>query len=169
MNKQRFVVIDVETTGNSPKKGDKIIQIAAVVIENGQITERFSKYINPNKSIPVFIEQLTGITNQMVENQPPFKAVAEEVFHLLDGAYFVAHNIHFDLGFVKHELHKAGFQLPDCEVLDTVELSRIAFPGFEGYKLTELSEELQLRHDQPHRADSDAEVTGLIFWKFLKS
>lgn len=52
MNKQRFVVIDVETTGNSPKKGDKIIQIAAVVIENGQITERFSKYINPNKSIP---------------------------------------------------------------------------------------------------------------------
>lgn len=56
MNKQRFVVIDVETTGNSPKKGDKIIQIAAVVIENGQITERFSKYINPNKSIPAFIE-----------------------------------------------------------------------------------------------------------------
>ncbi|UHH06513.1 hypothetical protein LUM37_18270 [Bacillus subtilis] len=75
MNKQRFVVIDVETTGNSPKKGDKIIQIAAVVIENGQITERFSKYINPNKSIPAFIEQLTGISNQMVENEQPFEAV----------------------------------------------------------------------------------------------
>lgn len=127
MNKQRFVVIDVETTGNSPKKGDKIIQIAAVVIENGQITERFSKYINPNKSIPAFIEQLTGISNQMVEHEQPFEAVAEEVFHLLDGAYFVAHNIHFDLGFVKYELHKAGFHLPDCEVLDTVELSRIVF------------------------------------------
>lgn len=168
MNKQRFVVIDVETTGNSPKKGDKIIQIAAVVIENGQITERFSKYINPNKPIPAFIEQLTGISNQMVEHEQPFEAVAEEVFHLLDGAYFVAHNIHFDLGFVKYELHKAGFQLPDCEVLDTVELSRIVFPGFEGYKLTELSEELQLRHDQPHRADSDAEVTGLIFLKILE-
>lgn len=132
MNKQRFVVIDVETTGNSPKKGDKIIQIAAVVIENGQITERFSKYINPNKSIPAFIEQLTGISNQMVENEQPFEAVAEEVFQLLDGAYFVAHNIHFDLGFVKYELHKAGFQLPDCEVLDTVELSRIVFPDLKG-------------------------------------
>lgn len=105
----------------------------------------------------------------MVENEQPFEAVAEEVFQLLDGAYFVAHNIHFDLGFVKYELHKAGFQLPDCEVLDTVELSRIVFPGFEGYKLTELSEELQLRHDQPHRADSDAEVTGLIFWKSRKA
>ncbi|MBD5071394.1 hypothetical protein GUF45_07055, partial [Xanthomonas citri pv. citri] len=80
----------------------KIIQIAAVVIENGQITERFSKYINPNKSIPAFIEQLTGISNQMVENEQPFEAVAEEVFQLLDGAYFVAHNIHFDLGFVKY-------------------------------------------------------------------
>lgn len=129
MNKQRFVVIDVETTGNSPKKGDKIIQIAAVVIENGQITERFSKYINPNKSIPAFIEQLTGISNQMVENEQPFEAVAEEVFQLLDGAYFVAHNIHFDLGFVKYELHKAGFQLPDCEVLDTVEPLTHCFSG----------------------------------------
>lgn len=129
MNKQRFVVIDVETTGNSPKKGDKIIQIAAVVIENGQITERFSKYINPNKSIPAFIEQLTGISNQMVENEQPFEAVAEEVFQLLDGAYFVAHNIHFDLGFVKYELHKAGFQLPDCEVLDTVEALTHCFSG----------------------------------------
>ncbi len=59
MNKQRFVVIDVETTWNSPKKGDKIIQIAAVVIANGQITERNSKYINPNKSIPPLIVQLT--------------------------------------------------------------------------------------------------------------
>ncbi|MCY9198045.1 ATP-dependent DNA helicase DinG [Bacillus atrophaeus] len=167
MNKQRFVVIDVETTGNSPKKGDKIIQIAAVVIENGQITERFSKYINPNKSIPFFIEQLTGITNSMVENEQPFEAVAEEVFQLLDGAYFVAHNIHFDLGFVKYELNEAGFRLPDCEVLDTVELSRIVYPGFEGYKLTELSEELQLKHENPHRADSDAEVTGFIFLKII--
>ncbi len=80
MNKQRFVVIDVETTGNSPKKGDKIIQIAAVVIENGQITERFSKYINPNQAIPPFIEQLTGISSGMVENELPFEAVAEEIF-----------------------------------------------------------------------------------------
>ncbi|MCY8586638.1 exonuclease domain-containing protein, partial [Bacillus haynesii] len=56
MNNQRYVVIDVETTGNSPKKGDRIIQIAAVVIENGQMTERFSKYVNPNQPIPAFIE-----------------------------------------------------------------------------------------------------------------
>lgn len=80
MNNQRYVVIDVETTGNSPKKGDRIIQIALVVIENGQITERFSKYVNPNQPIPAFIEQLTGISNEMVENEEPFSAIAEDIF-----------------------------------------------------------------------------------------
>ncbi|MCY8006622.1 ATP-dependent DNA helicase DinG [Bacillus haynesii] len=163
MNNQRYVVIDVETTGNSPKKGDKIIQIAAVVIENGQMTERFSKYVNPNQPIPAFIEQLTGISNEMVENEEPFSAIAEDIFKLLHDSCFIAHNIHFDLAFVKHELQLAGFGELECSVLDTVELSRIVFPGFDGYKLTELSEELQIRHENPHRADSDAEVTALIF------
>lgn len=99
MNNQRYVVIDVETTGNSPKKGDRIIQIAAVVIENGQITERFSKYVNPNQPIPAFIEQLTGISNEMVENEEPFSAIAEDIFELLHDSCFIAHNIHFDLAF----------------------------------------------------------------------
>ncbi|MEH6973468.1 MULTISPECIES: ATP-dependent DNA helicase DinG [unclassified Bacillus (in: firmicutes)] len=163
MNNQRYVVIDVETTGNSPKKGDKIIQIAAVVIENGQITERFSKYVNPNQPIPAFIEQLTGITNEMVENEEPFSAIAGDIFELLNESCFIAHNIHFDLGFVKHELKEAGYGGLECNVLDTVELARIAYPRFDGYKLTELSEELKLKHENPHRADSDAEVTAMIF------
>ncbi|NPC92827.1 ATP-dependent DNA helicase DinG [Bacillus sp. WMMC1349] len=163
MNNQRYVVIDVETTGNSPKKGDNIIQIAAVVIENGQITERFSKYVNPNQPIPAFIEQLTGITNEMVENEEPFSAIAEDIYRLLHESCFIAHNIHFDLGFVEHELKRAGFPHLECDVLDTVELARIVFPCFDGYKLTELSEELQLEHENPHRADSDAEVTAMIF------
>ncbi|KAA6482508.1 ATP-dependent DNA helicase DinG [Bacillus swezeyi] len=163
MNNQRYVVIDVETTGNSPKKGDKIIQIAAVVIENGQITERFSKYINPNQPIPAFIEQLTGITNEMVEHEEPFSAIAEDIYRLLNNSCFIAHNIHFDLGFVEYELKRAGFGELECDVLDTVELARIVFPRFDGYKLTELSEELKLEHENPHRADSDAEVTAFIF------
>ncbi|GIN67987.1 putative ATP-dependent helicase DinG [Bacillus sonorensis] len=167
MNNQRYVVIDVETTGNSPKKGDKIIQIAAVVIENGQITERFSKYVNPNQPIPPFIEQLTGITNEMVEHEEPFSAIAEDIFELLNESCFIAHNIHFDLGFVKHELKRAGFDGLECNVLDTVELARIVYPCFDGYKLTELSEELKLKHDNPHRADSDAEVTAMIFLHIL--
>src|SRR4051794_38914392 len=88
----KFVVIDLETTGNNPKKGDKIIQFAAVVIENGIITEKFSSLINPLQSIPPFIEELTGLSNRMVKDAPLFSEIASKVSTLLEGAYFVAHN-----------------------------------------------------------------------------
>ncbi|WHZ56281.1 ATP-dependent DNA helicase DinG [Metabacillus hrfriensis] len=166
--KQRFVVIDVETTGNSPKKGDRIIQLAAVVIENGKVAERFSSFVNPLKPIPHFIEQLTGISNEMVKDAAPFEDIAERVSALLSDAYFVAHNVHFDLSFIQEELERSGLQRFTGPVLDTVELSRIVFPGADSYKLSELCEELNIRHDNPHRADSDAEVTGELFVHILK-
>ncbi|MBS4215885.1 MULTISPECIES: ATP-dependent DNA helicase DinG [Neobacillus] len=159
----KFVVIDLETTGNLPKKGDKIIQFAAVVIEDGQITEKFSSLINPQKSIPIFIEELTGINDEMVKNAPVFSEIAAKVFSLLDGAYFVAHNVLFDLSFLQEELIHAGFEGFYGSVLDTVEMSRILYPTADGYKLTDLAEMLNLKHDRPHQADSDAEVTAEIF------
>ncbi len=88
MTDQRFVVVDIETTGNSPKKGDKIIQIAAVVIENGQIVERYSKYVNPGKTIPGFIEQLTGIKQHMVDDAVFFEDIAQEVYDPHTGRLF---------------------------------------------------------------------------------
>ncbi|MDR0139766.1 ATP-dependent DNA helicase DinG [Metabacillus idriensis] len=166
--KQRFVVIDVETTGNSPKKGDRIIQLAAVVIENGKVAERFSSFVNPLKPIPLFIEQLTGISNEMVKDAAPFEVIAEKVSSLLSDAYFVAHNVHFDLSFIQEELERSGLQRFTGPVLDTVELSRIVFPGADSYKLSELCEELNIKHDNPHRADSDAEVTGELFIHIIK-
>ncbi|ATH72639.1 ATP-dependent DNA helicase DinG [Bacillus altitudinis] len=167
MTDQRFVVVDIETTGNSPKKGDKIIQIAAVVIENGQIVERYSKYVNPGKTIPGFIEQLTGIKQHMVDDAVFFEDIAQEVYDLIQGAYFVAHNVHFDLNFLNDELKACGKNELDVLAIDTVEISRILYPELEGYKLTELSEELMLPHDHPHRADSDAEVTAMLFLTLL--
>lgn len=166
--KQKFVVIDVETTGNSPKKGDRIIQLAAVVIENGKVAERFSSFINPQKPIPLFIEQLTGISNEMVKEAPPFEDIAENVSALLEDAFFVAHNVHFDLSFIQEELHKCGYPRFTGPVLDTVELSRIVFPYAASYKLSELCEELNIKHHNPHRADSDAEVTGELFIHILR-
>ncbi|MFS0656557.1 ATP-dependent DNA helicase DinG [Bacillus sp. 179-C3.3 HS] len=162
MTDQRFVVVDIETTGNSPKKGDKIIQIAAVVIENGQIVERYSTYVNPGKTIPGFIVQLTGIEQHMVDEAVCFEDIAQEVYELIQGAYFVAHNVHFDLNFLNDELKACGKNELDVRTIDTVEISRILYPKLEGYKLTELSEELMLPHDHPHRADSDAEVTAML-------
>lgn len=164
----KFVVIDLETTGNLPKKGDKIIQFAAVVIENECITERFSSLINPQKPIPTFIEELTGINDEMVKDAPLFSEIAEKITALLDGAYFVAHNILFDLSFLQEELIQAGFEGFYGHVLDTVEMARILYPTADGYKLSDLAEKEKLYHDRPHQADSDAEVTAELFLIFLK-
>ncbi|WML30891.1 exonuclease domain-containing protein [Neobacillus sp. OS1-32] len=163
----KFVVIDLETTGNIPKKGDKIIQFAAVVIENGMITEQYSSLINPQKAIPVFIEELTGINDEMVINAPIFSEIAPKVISLLDGAYFVAHNVLFDLSFLQEELINANYEGFYGPVLDTVELARILYPTADGYKLSDLAEQENLRHDRPHQADSDAEVTAELLLIFL--
>lgn len=159
----KFVVVDLETTGNNPKKGDKIIQFAAVVIEDGKITESFSSLVNPQRPIPAFIEELTGLEDKMVKDAPLFKEIAPKVNSLLEGAYFVAHNVLFDLSFLQEELIQAGFEGFYGSVLDTVEMARIIFPTADGYKLSDLAVREDLQHDRPHQADSDAQVTAELF------
>lgn len=159
----KFVVIDLETTGNLPKRGDKIIQFAAVVIENGKITKQYSSLINPKRTIPIFIEELTGLNDEMVKTAPLFSEIASVVAGLLEGAYFVAHNVLFDLSFLQEELIQAGFEGFYGPVLDTVEMARILYPTADGYKLSDLAEKENLNHDRPHQADSDALVTAELF------
>ncbi|WP_042457772.1 ATP-dependent DNA helicase DinG [Neobacillus dielmonensis] len=163
----KFVVVDLETTGNLPKKGDKIIQFAAVVIENGKVTEKFSSLVNPQKSIPPFIEELTGINDEMVKDAPEFAEIADRVNSLLEDAYFVAHNVLFDLSFLQEELIQAGCGGFYGSVLDTVEMARILYPTADSYKLSDLAEKENLNHNRPHQADSDAEVTAELFLIFL--
>jgi len=164
----KFVVVDLETTGNSSKRGDKIIQLAAVVVENGKIVEQFSSYVNPEQSIPPFIEELTGITDDMVEDAPLFSSIAPKVLTLLDGAYFVAHNVLFDLSFLQEELTEAGYEGFYGPVLDTVELARILLPTADSYKLNDLAYREGFNHDRPHQADSDALVTAELLLMMLE-
>lgn len=161
----RYVVIDVETTGNTPARGDRIIQIGAVVVENNTIVERFSSFINPEVPIPPFIEQLTGINDDMVADAPLFDEVAPTLLTMLEGAYFVAHNVLFDLNFIQEELENSGYRRFSGPLLDTVELSRILLLQADGYQLSQLADHLGIQHENPHQADSDAEVTAhlLIF------
>ncbi|MGJ7920009.1 exonuclease domain-containing protein, partial [Neobacillus sp. LXY-4] len=163
----KYVVIDLETTGNSPKRGDKIIQFAAVVIENGKITKQFNSLVNPQQKIPVFIEELTGLNDDMVHDAPLFSEIAEKVASLLEDAYFVAHNVLFDLSFLQDELIESGMNGFYGPVLDTVELARILFPTADSYKLSDLALQEGLEHDRPHQADSDAFVTAQLFINFL--
>ncbi|WP_110112366.1 ATP-dependent DNA helicase DinG [Bacillus sp. CGMCC 1.16541] len=167
MNK-RFVVIDLETTGHSPKQGDKIIQFAAVVIENGKIVDRFSSFLNPEIPIPPFIEQLTHINDEMVEGAPLFEDIAPRVLELVKDSYFVAHNVAFDLSFLQDELHNHGYDTLYNSTIDTVELARILLPTIDGYKLNQLAECLAITHDNPHQADSDAEVTANILLMLIE-
>lgn len=163
----KFVVIDLETTGNSPKKGDKIIQFAAVVIENGKIVDRFSSLINPKMKIPIFIEELTGINDEMVINAPYFEELAGKIQNLLDDAYFVAHNVLFDLSFLQEELLNSDQEGFYGSVIDTVEMARFLFPTIDSYKLNDLANLMGFSHNRPHQADSDAEVTAELLLYFL--
>ncbi|MFN7252240.1 MAG: ATP-dependent DNA helicase DinG [Anaerobacillus sp.] len=166
--KQKYVVVDLETTGNNPRKGDRIIQIGVVVVEEGEIVNRFSSFINPEIEIPAFIQQFTGISNEMVSDAPLFSSVAPTLMEFLNGAYFVAHNVPFDLSFLQYELELSGYNTFLGPIIDTVELARLLLPSEEAFKLNHLATKLHLNHDRPHQADSDAEVTAEILVILLK-
>src|SRR5690625_1790075 len=159
----RYVVIDLETTGHSPENDDKIIELGLVVIENDQIVDSYATLINPKRSIPEFITHLTGITNDAVKDAPYFVEVAATITRYFENSYFIAHNVPFDLGFLNVELKQAGLSPLKNHVIDTVELSRILLPQAHSFKLNELANYLNLTHDEPHRALSDAYVTAQLF------
>lgn len=165
MNK--FAVVDLETTGNAPHKNDRIIEIGIVIYENNQITSQYSQLINPNQHISRFITHLTGISNQMVMDQPSFDQVARDIRAMFEDAYFVAHNVPFDLGFLNVELKNAGLMPINQPIIDTVELSRILLPQAPSFKLSQLSDWLKLQHVDPHRAFSDAYVTAKLLDQLL--
>jgi ATP-dependent DNA helicase DinG len=163
----KLVVVDLETTGNSPKRGEKIIQISAVIIEHGKIVDQYTSFVSPGKSIPPFIEELTGINDEMVNEAPAFHEIAPKILELLDNGVFVAHNVTFDLSFLQSELEESGYNTFDGPAFDTVELAKIAMPSADSFKLTELSNSLSLSHVRPHQADSDAYVTAELLLHFI--
>lgn len=166
MNK--FVVVDFETTGNKAKDGDQIIQVGAVLIEDNEIVSQFSTLVQPGVPIPPFIQQLTKITDEMVKDAPTLDEVLPHLLPMLDKAAFVAHNVFFDLGFLQQALVEYGYRPFSGPAIDTVEMSRILLPEQAGYKLSDLSYGLDVEHENPHQADSDAMATAQIFLTLLK-
>ncbi|MET3504414.1 ATP-dependent DNA helicase DinG [Halalkalibacter oceani] len=167
IEQERYVVVDIETTGHSAKKGDRIIQIGAVVIEQGEIVETFSSFVNPGLPVPPFIEDLTGISDELVEQAPSFHSLVPEILRLLKNSAFVAHNVDFDRSFLAEQLELEGYMFPPVPLFDTVELARMLLPKQEGYKLNQLADQLGFDHERPHQADSDAEVTATLFLTLL--
>lgn len=162
---ERYTVIDLETTGQSPAKGDKIIEVGIAVIENNEIVDSYATFINPGIPIPAFITNLTGIDDKVVASAPSFSEKADEITAFFKDSYLVAHNVPFDLGFLNGELKNLGMKGLKKPVIDTVELSRILYPKAPSFKLSQLCDYLEIYHDDPHRAASDAYVTAKLLIK----
>lgn len=148
--------LDLETTGATPLK-DRITEIGLVRVENGVEVARWQTLVNPQQAIPPFIQELTGINNEMVADAPTFAEVAAILEGYLDGAVMAAHNAKFDLGFLKSEFKRLGHALKQ-PVLCTVKLSRQLYPQFPKHGLSVIMERHNLTTDMRHRAIGDVEL-----------
>lgn len=151
-----YVLLDLETTGGNAAH-DRITEIAAVRLENGVEVARWSTLVNPGVPIAPFIQSLTGISDAMVQDAPPFEAVAQHLLGLLDGAVLVAHNVRFDHGFILHELQRLGRTL-QTRTLCTVRLSRKLYPQHKGHGLDAIAQRHGLHNQARHRAMGDVDV-----------
>jgi DNA polymerase-3 subunit epsilon len=151
-----FVVLDLETTGGSPAH-DRVTEIAAVRIENGTEVARWSTLVNPGTSISYFIQNLTGISNEMVREAPAFGEVAQQLLGLLDGAVLVAHNARFDHGFLLSEFARLDIALR-VKTLCTVRLSRLLYPQHRSHGLDAIMQRHGLASSARHRAMGDVDV-----------
>lgn len=153
---KRYAVIDIETTGGRANR-DRITEIAIIIDDGQEVIERFQTLINPERSIPYNITQLTGITDEMVANAPKFYEVAKRIVELTQGAIFVAHNVNFDYGFVKEEFARLGYAF-NRKKLCTVRMSRRVFPNQGPYSLGALTRRFGIKLVNAHRAMNDAEA-----------
>ena len=155
-----FAVVDIETTGSTPQSAG--ITEIAIVIHNGvEVTGKYVTLINPRHKIPPFIVNMTGISDEMVAGAPLIEEVAPQIYNLLNGRVFVAHNVSFDYSFVHYLLGRSGFQW-SAPKLCTIKLSRRVFPGLEKYGLGSLTRDLGIRIEGRHRAWGDAAATAQV-------
>lgn len=160
-----FVVFDIETTGLEAEK-DKITEIGAVKVENGQIVDTFSTFVNPGIQIPEFIIKLTGITDEMVAEAPGIEQALESFLDFVGELPVAAHNASFDAGFIKYNVRKLG-KFFNNTIIDTLQMSRCLFPTLGKYKLNLVAKHLGIKLENHHRAVNDADATARIFIKCL--
>ena len=160
-----YAIVDIETTGGSALI-EKITEIAVYQHDGEKITGEFTTLVNPERNIPYFITNLTGITNEMVEDAPKFYEIARQVVEMTDGRTFVAHNARFDYSFIRQEFKALGYNFKR-NILDTVALSRKLIPGHRSYSLGNICKDLNIIINDRHRAAGDALATVILFERLL--
>ncbi|BBI33240.1 ATP-dependent DNA helicase DinG [Cohnella abietis] len=159
----KFAVLDFETTGMSSDK-DEIIQTGlALIDEAGTVCSTYASYVRPSRPVPPEITRLTGITNEDVINANELEDMLNEVVPFLQDAVLVGHNVEFDASFLQAALDRSGYLPFAGRMIDTVELTRLLYPTQPSYSLSSLTQTLNISHDRPHQADSDAVATAELF------
>ena len=161
----RYVVFDLETTGLSPNTC-KIIEIGAVKVENGQIVDRFSTFVNPKEPIPYKIEELTSIRDDMVIDAPTIEEILPEFMKFCEGSIMVAHNAEFDMSFIKKNCDRQGISY-DFTIGDTMTLAQLLLPNLNRFRLDTVAKAIGVHLGNHHRAVDDAACTADIFLKFI--
>lgn len=156
-----YIVFDIETTGLSVTQ-NKIIEIAAIKMEEGKEVDRFATFVNPHVRIPYNIQQLTNINDDMVKNAPNVEEVLPQFVDFAGDAVLVAHNARFDVGFVNGKLKEMGQPEMENPVLDTLELARMLFPTLKNHRLNTLAAKYKVSLENHHRAIDDTIALGEI-------
>ncbi|MBI2939357.1 MAG: WYL domain-containing protein [Chloroflexi bacterium] len=160
-----LTIVDVETTGLVPST-DRIVEVALLRVRGGTLEERFSTLVNPRCTIPPDAQAIHGITSAMVRDQPPFAAIVPQLSpYFCDGA-ILGHNVDFDLGFLRHELARAGHPAPDLPKIDTLALARRHL-RLSSHSLGTVARHLGLPAGG-HRALGDATTTWRIFQALVR-
>lgn len=161
-----YAIVDIETTGGSPKNS-KITEIAIYKHDGEKVIDEFVSLVNPEMPIPPFIVQLTGISDHMVKDAPKFYEIAKDIVEFTEDCVFVAHNVGFDYGIIRAEYKKLGYDFRRPH-LCTVRASRYVIPGYDSYSLGKLSKQLGIELVGRHRAGGDAFATAELFTMLIK-
>ena len=162
-----YAIVDIETTGGNAGSGS-ITEIAILISDGKSILDSYTTLVNPLQPIPLFIEKLTGISDEMVSTAPTFSTIAKEVHELLQDKIFVAHNVNFDYSFIAHQLNQQGYRF-NARKLCTVRLSRKVFEDLPSYSLGNLCRSLDIQVKNRHRAMGDAAATTELFHRIVEA
>lgn len=169
--KTRYIALDTETTGLNPSR-DRIIELGAVLFENGKCVKRFQSLVNPGVFIPARVTAVNNITNSMIKNAPTEEIVYSELAEFLKDAYneqtiICAHNARFDMSFLSETLMRLGYNA-NINYIDTLTFAKQKIKGLYNYKQDTVAHYFDIVNEQAHRAASDAETCGKILWNLIE-
>ena len=162
-----YAIVDIETTGGKPSQ-NRMIEIGVVIFDGDRILNEFSSLVNPFRPIDDFVSKLTGITDDMVKDAPPFADIVEVLQKVFEGSVLVGHNVAFDYSIIKKEFKRLGLPFKMDQIC-TLQLSKIVAPKLKSHKLVDVCHALNIQFVQSHRALSDAVATTLLLQKLLES